>query len=78
MSMGHWVRCTLETSEKPGEQKLVRHLNLDYYVRMKRNPNNTTLLRGVGAGDMIVVETPEELLAQGERLQSAAAAMSRN
>jgi hypothetical protein len=76
--MGQWVRCTLETSEKPGEQKVVRHLNLDYYVRMERNPNNTTLLRGVGAGDMIVLETPEELLAQDERLQSAAAAMSRN
>jgi hypothetical protein len=44
--MGQWVRCTLETSEKPGEQKVVRHLNLDYYVRMERNPNNTTLLRG--------------------------------
>ena len=76
--MGQWVRCTLEGGEKLGEQKLVRHLNLDYYVRMERNPNNTTLLRGVGAGDMIVVETPEELLEQGERLQSAAAAMSRN
>ena len=51
--MGQWVRCTLETDEKQGEQKLVRHLNLDYYVRMERNPNNTTLLRGVsGAGDM--------------------------
>jgi hypothetical protein len=72
--MGQWVRCTLESDEKLGEQKLVRHLNLDYYVRMERNPNNTTLLRGVGAGDMIVMETPEELLAQGQRLQSAAAA----
>ena len=70
--MGQWVRCTLETDEKQGEQKLVRHLNLDYYVRMERNPNNTTLLRGVGAGDMIVIETPEELLAQGQRLESAA------
>jgi hypothetical protein len=70
--MGQWVRCTLESGEKLDEQKLVRHLNLDYYVRMERNPNNTTLLRGVGAGDMIVVETPEELLAQGQRLQSAA------
>ena len=76
--MGQWVRCTLETDEKQGEQKLVRHLNLDYYVRMERNPNNTTLLRGVSAGDMIVVETPEELLAQGERLESAAAAMRGN
>ena len=74
--MGQWVRCTLETDEKQGEQKLVRHLNLDYYVRMERNPNNTTLLRGVSAGDMIVVETPEELLAQGERLQTAAAAIT--
>jgi hypothetical protein len=46
--MSHWVRCTLESGEQPGEQKLVRHLNLDYYVRMERNPNNTTLLRGVG------------------------------
>jgi hypothetical protein len=73
--MGQWVRCTLESGEKLGEQKLVRHLNLDYYVRMERNLNNTTLLRGVGAGDMIVIETPEELLAQGERLQSAAAAI---
>ena len=70
--MGQWVRCTLETDEKQGEQKLVRHLNLDYYVRMERNPNNTTLLRGVGAGDMIVIETPEELLAQGQRLELAA------
>jgi hypothetical protein len=69
--MGQWVRCTLESGENAGEQKLVRHLNLDYYVRMERNPNNTTLLRGVGAGDMIVLETPEELLAQGQRLQSA-------
>jgi hypothetical protein len=42
---------------------------------MERNPNNTTLLRsGSGAGDKHVIETPEELLAQGERLQSAAAA----
>ena len=73
--MGQWVRCTLESGGKPGEQKHVRHLNLDYYVRMERNPNNTTLLRGVGAGDMIVMETPEELLAQGQRLQSAAAAV---
>jgi hypothetical protein len=63
--MSHWVRCTLESGEQPGEQKLVRHLNLDYYVRMERNPNNTTLLRGVGAGDMNVMETPEELLAHG-------------
>ena len=55
--MGQWVRCTLESDEKQGEQKLVRHLNLDYYVRMERNPNNTTLLRGVGAGEMIVIET---------------------
>jgi hypothetical protein len=70
--MGQWVRCTLESGEKLGEQKLVRHLNLDHYVRMERNPNNTTLLRGVGAGDMVVMETPEELLAQGQRLQSAA------
>ena len=46
-------------------------INLDYYVRMERNPNNATLLRGVGAGDMIVIETPEELLAQGQRLESA-------
>jgi hypothetical protein len=77
--MGQWVRCTLESDEKQGEQKLVRHLNLDYYVRMERNPNNTTLLRSVsGAGDMHVTETPEELLAQGERLQSAAAAISGN
>jgi hypothetical protein len=77
--MGQWVRCTLESSEKLGEQKLIRHPNLDYYVRMERNPNNTTLLRGVsGAGDMNVMETPEELLAQGERLQSAAAAISEN
>jgi hypothetical protein len=73
--MGHWVRCTMQSGEKLGEQKLVRHLNLDYYVRMERIPNNTTLLRGVGAGDMIVMETPEELLAQGQRLQSAAAAI---
>jgi hypothetical protein len=77
--MGQWVRCTLESDEKQGEQKLVRHLNLDYYVRMERSPNNTTLLRSVsGAGDMHVMETPEELLAQGERLQSAAAAISGN
>jgi hypothetical protein len=77
--MGHWVRCTMQSGEKLGEQKLVRHLNLDYYVRMERNPNSTTLLRGVsGAGDMNVMETPEELLAQGERLQSAAAAISGN
>jgi hypothetical protein len=68
----------MQSGEKLGEQKLVRHLNLDYYVRMERNPNNTTLLRGVGAGDMIVLETPEELLAQGERLESAAAAMRGN
>jgi hypothetical protein len=35
---------------------------------MERNPNNTTLLRsGSGTGDMHVMETPEELLAQGER-----------
>ena len=62
--MSQWVRCTLESDEKQGEQKLVRHLNLDYYVRMERNLNNTTLLRSVsGAGDMNVVETPEELLA---------------
>jgi hypothetical protein len=55
--MGQWVRCTLESDEKQGEQKLVRHLNLDYYVRMERNPNNTTLLRSVsGAGDMHVME----------------------
>ena len=32
--MGQWVRCTLEKDENLGEQKLVRHLNLDYYVRM--------------------------------------------
>ena len=58
--MGHWVGCTLESGEKLGEQKLVRHLNLDFYVRMERNPNNTTLLRSVsGAGDMNVMETPE-------------------
>jgi hypothetical protein len=73
--MSQWVRCTLESDEKPGGQKLVRHLNLDYYVRMERNANNTTLLRGVGAGDMIVLETPEELLAQAERLQSAGTAL---
>lgn len=73
--MSQWVRCTLESGEKLGEQKLVRHINLDYYVRIERNSNNTTLLRGVGAGDMNVMETPEELLAQGERLQSAAAAI---
>jgi hypothetical protein len=30
------------------------------------------------SGDMNVMETPEELLAQGERLQSAAAAISGN
>jgi hypothetical protein len=48
--MGQWVRCTLESDEKQGEQKLVRHLNLDYYVRMERNPNNTTLLRSVTPG----------------------------
>ena len=47
--MGQWVRCTLEQDENLGEQKLVRHLNLDYYVRMERNQNNTTLLRGVGS-----------------------------
>jgi hypothetical protein len=46
--MGHWVRCTMQSGEKLGEQKLVRHLNLDYYVRMERNPNSTTLLRGRG------------------------------
>jgi hypothetical protein len=77
--MGQWVRCTVESDENQGEQKRVRHLNLDYYVRMERNPNNTTLLRSVsGAGDMHVMETPEELLAQGERLQSVAAAISGN
>jgi hypothetical protein len=54
--MGQWVRCTLESGEKQDEQKLVRHLNLDYYVRMERNPNNPTPLRSVsGAGDMQVI-----------------------
>jgi hypothetical protein len=73
--MGQWVRCTLESGEKLGEQKLVRHLNLDYYVRMERNPNNTSCFGALVPGDMIVMETPEELLAQGQRLQSAAAAI---
>jgi hypothetical protein len=71
-AQGSVGKCTLEKDENLGEQKLVRHIDLDYYVRMERNPNNTTLLRGVGAGDMIVIETPEELLAQGQRLESAA------
>jgi len=36
--MGQWVRCTLEKDDNLGDQKLVRHLNLDYYVGMERNP----------------------------------------
>jgi hypothetical protein len=71
--MGQWVRCTMESGDG---QTLVRHINLDYYVRMERSENTTQLRSVSGAGDMNVTETPEELLAQGERLQSAAAAIS--
>ena len=38
--MGQWVRCTMESGDG---QTLVRHLNLDYYVRMERSENTTQL-----------------------------------
>ena len=61
--MGQWVRCTLSSGEKFGEAKLVRHINLDYYLEMERQ-HDSTVLRGPGMKDLSVTESPKDLISQ--------------
>jgi len=60
--MGQWVKCTLTRGEKFGEEKLVRHVNLDHYVEMEQTGNGTVLRHASGGGELYVMETPEQLL----------------